>query len=147
MARTSFETSVDIDADPDDVWTVLIDVERWPTWTPSIKALRRLDDGPFTTGSRARITQPGFPPATWKVSEIVPGQSFTWVAPGVGFRTTAEHRLAPRPDGGSRVTLVLTQEGVLAGLMDRLTGAKARRFVQLEANGLKAHCERGAEAD
>lgn len=147
MGTTTFETEVDIAASPDTVWAVMVDVEQWPTWTASVTEVRRLDDGPFGTGSRVRIRQPGFPAATWQVTALVAGESFTWAAPGLGFRTTAEHRVVPTPDGGSRVTLVLSQEGLLAGLMDRLTGAKARRFVQTEADGLKARAEAVAGAD
>ena len=44
-----------IDAPPEVVWRVLIDVERWPEWTPTTDRIERLDEGEFRLGSRARM--------------------------------------------------------------------------------------------
>ncbi len=52
---TSMERRVRIDAPSERVWAVLIDVERWPAWTASVKKLERIDDGRLALGSRARL--------------------------------------------------------------------------------------------
>ena len=44
-----------IDASPEDIWRVLVDVERWPEWTPSITRLEKLDPGDLRVGQRVRI--------------------------------------------------------------------------------------------
>ena len=44
-------------------------------------------------------------------------------------------------EGGTRITLVLDQHGPLAGLIRLLTQRKTRRYLHLEANGLKAAAE------
>ncbi|WP_256092809.1 SRPBCC family protein [Micromonospora aurantiaca (nom. illeg.)] len=54
-----FAESVDIAADVERVWEVQSDVERWPEWTPSVTAARRLEPGPLLLGSTARLEQPG----------------------------------------------------------------------------------------
>ena len=41
------------------------------------------------------------------------------------------------------VTLTLDQEGFLAPVVWRLTGSRSRRYVQMEADGLKRRCESG----
>jgi hypothetical protein len=42
------------------------------------------------------------------------------------------------------VTLSLDQQGFLAPVVSRLTGARIRRYVQMEADGLKRRSESGA---
>jgi len=135
-----FSVTVEIQASPEIVWNVLRDVERWPEWTPSMKSLRRLDDGPLAVGSRARVRQPKLLPATWRVTELEAGRSFTWVTTMPGVRATAGHRVEPRA-GGSRVTLFLSFAGLFGPLVGRLTRRLTERYIQMEADGLKARCE------
>ena len=35
------------------VWDVTVDVDRWSEWTPTVEAVRRVDEGPFDVGSTA----------------------------------------------------------------------------------------------
>jgi uncharacterized membrane protein len=139
----NFTTSVEIDADPGHVWNVLTDVERWPDWTPSTRSARRLDTGPFGPDSRVRIEQPRLPAAVWQVTRFEPGTSFTWVSVRGGVRTEGHHRLVRRPDGLT-VELGIAQTGALAWLAGALYGRLTRRYVALEARGLKRVCEPAA---
>ena len=136
----NFTTSVEIDADPERVWNTLIDVERWPDWTASMRSVKRLDTGPFGTDSRVRIEQPRMPPVVWQVTQYEPGTSFTWVSARGGVRTEAYHRLVRGPEGLS-VELGLAQTGALARLIAALYGGLTRRYVGMEARGLKQACE------
>ena len=141
MTPLSFSTSVDINAAPDAVLAVMSDVERWPEWTASVTSIKRLDSGPFAIGSRARIRQPKLPPALWTVSAIEPRRSFTWISKGPGILVTAHHSIDPRA-GGSRVTLSIRYEGLLAKLVAWMTKDINERYLAMEANGLKARCEK-----
>ena len=69
---------IDIAAPPERVWAVMVDVEKWPKWTPSIRSVKRLVSGPLIVSSRVLIHQPKFPPAQWTVTEVVAGSRFTW---------------------------------------------------------------------
>lgn len=134
------EKVVKISAPTARVWDVISDVERWPEWTASVTSVRRLDEGPLRVRSRARIQQPRLPPVTWTVTEVLPGESFTWVASAPGVRTTATHRV--RPDAsGSVVTLMLDQAGPVGALFGRLTAGLTRRYLAMEAAGLRARAE------
>ena len=130
-----FSITAEIPAPADRVWAVMADIERWPEWTPTVTRIRRLDRGPLVVGSRARIRQPKLPPATWQVSELKPGRSFSWVTRSPGVCVTGEHRVEPAARG-TRVTLSLRFSGVLGGLVARLTRELNQRYLALEAKGL-----------
>jgi uncharacterized membrane protein len=135
-----FEIAIDIAASPQRVWGITSDVERWPEWTESVLSVRRLDNGKFRVGSRARIRQPKFLPAVWEVTQLDEGRSFTWVTRSPGLRATGHHRVDPIA-GGSRATLSVNYSGALAGLVARLLAGTTERFLTLEANGLKKRSE------
>jgi len=138
---TNFSTTVDIQAPRERVWDVLLDVARWPEWTPTTSRVERLDAGPFTVGSRARIFQPKLRPAVWQVTELNQAAgSFTWVTRSAGVLVTARHRVEEN-GGGCRVTLSLDFSGVLAWLAARTAGGMMERYIAAEANGLRARSE------
>ena len=135
--------TVEIAAAPERVWDVLVDVESWPTWTDSIDSVRSLDGGPMTDGRRFEVKQPRLPKAVWVITEFVDGRSFSWSARGPGLVSFAEHRVEPSGEG-SRVTLVFSQEGPLARPVSVAFGGMVRRYVRMEAAGLKRRSEESA---
>ena len=136
----TFNVSTDIAAPAERVWEVMIDTNRWHEWTPSITSVKRLSDAPIAVGSRVLIRQPKIPPASWTVTAIEPGASFTWVSVGPGMRIIARHSVESVGDG-SRATLSLELQGVLGGLFGRMTRGITERYLALEARGLKARSE------
>jgi uncharacterized protein YndB with AHSA1/START domain len=136
-----FETSIDIDAPRERVWEVLADVERWPEWTASMRNLRYVGGDRLAVGSRVRIKQPRLPAVIWEVTEVAPRESFSWTAKGAGITTVATHRLTPRLPGGVTVSLGIRQRGALARLVGLLTAGMTRRYVRMEADGLKRRSE------
>jgi uncharacterized membrane protein len=137
-----FERSIEISAPPAKVWATLVDVESWPLWSESVDKVERLDKSqPFGLGSEARIHQPKLPALTWKVAAFSPGVSFAWTATTRGVTTWASHVIEPLPEGRSRVTLGIRQTGPFAWLASLMMGKQSRRFVDMEAEGLKKFCE------
>jgi uncharacterized protein YndB with AHSA1/START domain len=67
-----------VDAPPEQVWQLFVDVERWPEMNKSISEARRTDSGPLRVGSEAIIKQRRLPRARWRVTELEPGRSFIW---------------------------------------------------------------------
>ena len=134
-----FSISIDIKTPVDRVFEVMSDTERWHEWTPSVTSIRRLDNGPFTVGSRAVIRQPKFPPALWKITAIS-GSSFTWENRAPGIRVIAHHSAEPTASG-TRATLSLSYEGFLATILARMTRNITNRYLAMEAFGLKARSE------
>ena len=132
--------AIEISASRELVWRVMADVMHWAEWTPSITRIVTLTPGSVGVGSRVRIHQPGLPPAFWRVTEWIPGQSFTWVSRIPGIRVSARHEVTAATHG-CRVTLSLDYEGFLGGFLACLTHRFNAINLQLEANGLKKHCE------
>ena len=135
-----FSVTVDIDASPARVWTVVRDVERWAEWTASIRSIERLETGPFAVGSRARVRQPRALPAIWEVTALEEGRAFTWATRSAGASATANHTVAPLGNG-SRVTLSVSYGGPLGVVVGWMFRGLTRRYLALEAAGLKRRCE------
>lgn len=135
-----FRTAIDIDAPPERVWQVMADVERWHEWTASIRSIEVLTPGPLARGSRARVRQPKLPSAVWTVTELVPGERFTWISRSLGVVASATHAVEKRP-GGCHAELVLTFAGFLAPLVSRLGRRLTERYLAFEIQGLKRRSE------
>jgi uncharacterized membrane protein len=143
MSRKAFCVTVNIDAPPEQVFAVLCDVERWPEWTPTVTAAQRLDRGPFSLGSSARLRQPKLRPAVWKVTELETGRNFTWVTSAPGLRMKAGHLLTPEA-AGTRAELSFELSGFMAPLVSRLYGGLIEEYVTTESRNLKERSESAA---
>jgi uncharacterized membrane protein len=141
------EDAIEIDAPPQLVWDVFSDVEHWPEWTSSVTSLVGLDGPALAVGKRFTIKQPGMSKLGWKVTEIDPGSSWTWVQRSPGVNVTARHYVSAQPGGGTLVRQQLDQRGALGALVGRLMVKKTKRFLELEAHGLKARSEQLSRAD
>ena len=109
-----FGLVVEINASPARVWSVLLDVERWPEWTSSVTSARRLEFGPLALGSRTRIVQPRLSSATWKVTSFdEKKRAFAWTARSIGLKVVGKHKVDAF-GSASRIT-----SSVVAALAER----------------------------
>jgi uncharacterized membrane protein len=136
-----FQTQVDVDADTETVWRVLINVEAWPKWTASMTSVQRLQSGEFGVGSSARVVQPKLKAAVYTVTECEMGRSFTWEMKAAGVTVRAGHLIEDLGQGKARVTLSIEQSGLLSGIVDMLFGKRTRQYVAMETRGLKNAAE------
>lgn len=134
------EHVIHIDAPPEVVWDVIVDVEGWPAWTPTIDTAKRLDDGPFDVGSKALLKQPGLTEATWVVTSLTQGERFTWESRIRGIRMIATHEIVAAETGAQNV-LRIEMSGWVAILLGPLIRVSVRRALEQENTGLKKHCE------
>ena len=135
-----FETHIDVDATSEKVWEVVSDVESWPKWTKSMRDVTWLDGAKMGVGSRARIRQPAQPPLVWQVSSLNPGKSFTWQATSPGVKSVATHRIESN-GVYTKLSLEMHQTGPAAGVIATLLGKRVRRYMRMEAEGLKRRAE------
>lgn len=136
-----YTTTRRIAAPIDAVWAVLEDVERWPTWTPTVRTATLLDPGPLRPGTRVRLDQPRLPTVTWTVDRVDEGRSFSWVSGGRVALSRGDHRLTPDGDT-TQLELVFEQHGI-AAVFGALTASMTRRYVDTEADSLRRRCEQG----
>jgi uncharacterized protein YndB with AHSA1/START domain len=135
------ESSVDIDAPTSLVWEVFTDVERWPEWTASVTNLVALDGPGLAVGKRFRIKQPKLPTLVWEVTDVAPGVSWTWAQHSSGGSTFAHHALTPMDHGRTLVRQALDQRGPVGAIVGRLMLRTTRRYLEMEAQGLKLRSE------
>jgi uncharacterized membrane protein len=135
------DCGVAIDAPADVVWEVFSDVERWPEWTASVTRLNGLDGPDIAVGRRFEIKQPRMPKLVWEVTELAPGSSWTWVQRSPGGLTVARHDVIRESDRRTQVRQQLDQRGPVGAMVGLLMRGMTRRYLELEAAGLKARSE------
>ena len=134
------EESIEIAAPASRIWAVWTDVERWPEWTRSMNSVSLLNKRPFAVGSKARIRQPGLPPATWRITRVEPERLFVWESASIGLKTVAVHSIESRGDDRCVAKMRLETKGLLSFLLQPFS-AKAHQYLGMEARGLKARSE------
>jgi uncharacterized membrane protein len=134
------DSSIEIDAPAKLVWHVFSDVERWPDWTASVTTLKALDGPDLAVGKRFEIRQPRLPKLVWEVTKLDEGASWTWEQRSLGGRTIAVHEVIAEA-GRTLVRQRLDQQGPVGGLVGRLMRGTTKRYLELEAQGLKARSE------
>jgi uncharacterized membrane protein len=137
---STFKVAVDINAPAEKVFAVLCDVENWPRWTTTMTRVQRLDPGPFSVGSTARVEQPKLRAAIWQVTEFDANRNFTWATRMPGLKMNAEHWVEPR-DTGCQVKLTFEFTGFMAPVMSRFYAGLIKKYITTESLGLKEHSE------
>jgi uncharacterized membrane protein len=135
------DDGVEIDAPATVVWDVFSDVERWPEWTASVTSLVALDGPGIAVGKRFEIKQPRMPKLVWQVTSVDPGRSWTWVQRSPGGLTKASHDIETLAGDRTRVRQQIDQGGPIGALVGLLMRRLTRRYLELEAAGLKARSE------
>jgi carbon monoxide dehydrogenase subunit G len=130
-----------IQARPADIWQVLADVERWPTWTPTVLSVEPVTRDGFKVGAKYRVTQPKLRPGIYEVTERVPHEVFTWEQKSLGATMVAEHRLTAFDGSGTEVEFAFATKGLVGALAGSMYSRLIAEYVKTEAKSLKQHCE------
>lgn len=98
------DTSIDIDAPPEEVWSVIVDFRSWECWNDFIPKV----EGNFRVRERMRIrvVPPGLKPMTFKpeVYLIKPNEAIVWGGSFLKIIYRGDHSflLEPLPGGKTR---------------------------------------------
>jgi len=137
-----FDSSIDINAPAEKVWTLIDKLEEWPQWMPSIKQIERLSKEPLTVGSQLSVTA--------KVSgltvkllmtiiEFVPERTVAMKGKALGTNLTRFYTLEP-VNGKTKVTIGGDVSGALAWLACRggqAISAEIAQAVKRKIEGLE----------
>ncbi|MER7276449.1 SRPBCC family protein [Dactylosporangium sp. NPDC000244] len=119
-------------------------VQEWPSWTASVSHVDRAASGPLTVGETVVVTQPKLRPSTWTVTKV-DAHGFEWSsdsAPGV--RNVGGHWAIDNGDGTCTAELTLSFAGPLARIVTLFYGSLIRRYIRMEAEGLRKAAEAAA---
>jgi uncharacterized membrane protein len=141
------DSSVEIDAPAAAVWDVFADVVRWPEWTASMDRIRPLDGPALAVGARFELKQPRLPKLVWEVTEVVPGVSWTWRQRSRGGTAFASHEVVPQGPDHTLVRQRIEQRGPVGAAVGVLMRHLTKRYLDLEAQGLKARSEQPRRHD
>lgn len=94
---------VESSAEPDRVWELYAQPERWREWAPHLRSPKGLGHPEVEPGSSGRIYLAGLAPIWAEVTSLRPGRSWTW---RVGV-TELTHTVEPRDRGGSVIGLAM----------------------------------------
>jgi uncharacterized protein YndB with AHSA1/START domain len=87
-------------ASPAKVWDILVDLDAWPQWGPTVSRAELDRPGPLQLGSRGRIWTPLGIALPFTIIEFEAGRHWKWQVAGV---PATRHQVEPAPTG-SRVT-------------------------------------------
>jgi hypothetical protein len=128
----TIHTELDIDRPAADVWSVLVDIDKWPEWNPFARARGRVAVGEKLD---VEINPPDRKPMSFRptVVKLDPGSELRWLGrlglPGI-FDGEHGFRVVPEGAGRCRFEHFETFRGVLAGpscgwrAMPRVTALK-----------------------
>jgi hypothetical protein len=140
---STIERSIEIDATPDTVWSILTDIDAYPSWNPFMTEL----SGELVVGAKleVHIAPPDARAMTFKPTLLAvdPERELRWlgrfILPGL---VDGEHslRIEPLADGRSRFTQTERFSGLLVRLLRSMLGKTELGFEQMNA-ALKAKAE------
>ena len=81
------------------------------------------------------------PKLVWEVTDVTPGTSWTWVQRSPGGLTVARHDVMAEFERRTKVRQQIDQRGPVGALVGLLMRRMTRRYLELEAAGLKARSE------
>jgi hypothetical protein len=119
----TFETTIHINASPDNIFALYKDVNSWNTWDPEIQ--ESCLDGEFQEGATGSLKPSSGPRSKFTVTKILPSQSFTAKTSLPLCSIYFERTLFP-DSSGTTVIHSITFDGLLAPLFGRLLGNKLK---------------------
>ena len=126
---------------PAEAFATITDLRTFPEWNPTIKAARKLDDGPIGEGTRFEMTIKGFGNQQLTLRRFEPDRQVDLVPTSKMF-TGGHLFVLTATDGGTRIDheLVTNPKGVFK-LMSPMMGRMSKKNLADTAAALQQHLE------
>jgi uncharacterized protein YndB with AHSA1/START domain len=139
-APATAEGELQIDADPQTVFSVISAVDQWPSWNPDVKSVTlqgpvqpgtvfRWKSGPSTLASTLQVVDP-------------PGE-IAWTGTTMGIKAVHVFRFQPR-DGGTLARSEESWEGLFASLLRGYSRRTLDKGIRSVLSHLRTEAERRA---
>ena len=132
------EHRVTINASAESIFSIYQDVRNWHTWDPDTKQASL--EGPFTVGSKGRLTPTKGNTVPMVVTKVELGRCFTVESKIPLFRMVFEHELVPVP-GATDVTHRVTFSGLLSLVLGPMLSKQLNSGLPVTLSRLKALAE------
>lgn len=115
MAAVAVERAFDVDVPPEEAWSRLAEVERWPEWAPHIISVTVTPPGPLTPASRGSLRIRRLGTSTFRMTAWEPPLRWEWTGGLPGVRIVYDHRFTPNGEpGATTLTWTVSLEGPLS---------------------------------
>ncbi len=123
-----------VHADIATVWDIFTDLPNAADRLSAVTSIEVLSDGPFAVGTRWRETRQMFGRSATEemwVTEVVPAQSYTVEAEGMGMKYLSTYRFQTHPEG-TQVTFEFGADvqGTMAKILAKATGWIAKGILE-----------------
>ncbi len=141
-AALKAQAAIEIAAAPEEVWSALTGIDRWPEWQPGVSAARL--EGGLAAGSVFRWKAKGLGIVS-TIRELDPGKRISWTGISLGMRAVHAWTLEAA-GGGTRVTTRESMSGWLAFIMRVVSPGFLKKSVAASLGALKSRSERFGRA-
>ena len=129
--------TVDVSASPGEVWALLADIARWPSWNPDVSAARI--EGELKAGSTF-VWSAGPGTITSVLRSVVDGRELGWTGSTMGIHAVHVWRIEPTK-WGTRVTTEESWRGWSTRFMHKRMEKVLRETVFHGLHNLKTEVE------
>lgn len=139
--KNSITKKIIIHADAEKLYGIWTDIEKWNSWTKSVKSISFLENHKFDIDGKAIVEQLKLSPAAWTITAIKANECFTWQTKKMGVTISATHTITSTATGAIAAS-ALIYKGFLAGILYKVSLKLISQYLTMEINGLKAECEK-----
>jgi hypothetical protein len=130
-----------IGADPQTVFSVVAEIDRWPSWNPAVTSAKL--EGPAVPGTVFRWKS-GFGTIVSTLEVVDPPREIAWTGTVMGIKAIHVFRFEPKDGGGTLAHSEESWDGVLPGLFKRFSRRMLDRTITGALARLRAEAERRA---
>ena len=130
---------VETTASPEKIWAAWIDVERWPQWDTELASATL--DGSFALRAKGRVKPKRGPAARFSISELIPGESYTFTTHLPLCELNVSRRLTRNGGSGVFFTHEVSFVGPLSFVFGNLLGRRYREALPMVMENLRKIAE------